>query len=246
MKIELVSFPFNLNETIKLSLISQIINSSEADLILFPGNTIGFISDLMRLREKITNKKTEAFLEITDFNSDFLRNNLVRLKSGEMKNLFTHQLFAESSEIEHNEFLCESLINEILTKRTFKIKNKKIILFQCGELNILRNLQNQKNKVEFRLFDNKILKGQFLKIIEGADIILNPIHTPMGNQGKMSKRRVFLSSSNRFYFSSSNSSPKFKNILSKGLQYAYCNGKAISSIYMEYTKKFVRRTYEIN
>ena len=51
---------------------------------------------------------------------------------------------------------------------------------------------------------NKYLKSKFDKILTETDIFINPSHTQMGNQGKMQKRREFLSQDGKIYCSVAN------------------------------------------
>ena len=102
---------------------------------------------------------------------------------------------------------------------------------QCGELNIIKNIQKEDNRPVFRFAQSKNLKERFDNLLNDTDIILNPIHTPMGNQGKMKKRREYLSDKNRYYFSTSqNGTREIKGekktipMDSAVLQYALHNG----------------------
>jgi hypothetical protein len=245
MNIDLISYLNNLSNKDRLALTTEIINNSNADLILFAGHTIGFVNDIEELRYRITNAKTEAILELKDINSGKFSNCLYRIKNGKLENMFSHQLFTQSIDIEGNYQLAEILINELSTRRTFKIKNKSFLVLQCGELNILRNLQSKNNKVEFRLSDNKYLKTQFEEILNKTNVILNPIHTPMGNQGKMTKRREFLSNKNKYYFSTSNTTENSNNLNAISLQYAYFNKKPLETQEIDCKNKFIRKSFKI-
>ena len=252
MKIDLISYVNELSDNVnllnkkRLELTIDLINSSTVDLILFSGHTIGFVNDIEELKNRITNTKTEVIFELKDINSKKINNCLYRIKRAQIQNMYTHQLFTESYEIEGNYQLAEILINELETKRSIKIKNKKFVILQCGELNILKNLQKQNNKVEFRLSDDKQLKERFHSILENADIILNPIHTPMGNQGKMLKRREFLTKNKKYYFSTSNTSTNSSNLNLSSIQYAFCNQKKLNPIHTELIEdNFIRRTFDI-
>ena len=138
-----------------------------------------------------------------------------------------NQLFSTSHEIEDNVELAQRLIYEFNSHRIQYIKKKNILIIQCGELNILKNFQNKKNEVAFRLYKNKALNTEFKKNLNNIDIIWNPMHSPMGNQGKMHKRRGFLSRRNNYYFSVSNTNSFKDRLDSKGLQYAYYDGNKI-------------------
>ncbi len=180
-----------------------------------------------------------------DSNSDKVKNCLYRVKNGKVENIYSHQLFTESIDIEGNYQLGEFLLNELTTKRCFKIKEKNFLILQCGELNILKNIQSNNNKVEFRLNEDKNLHVLFKQILKKTDVFLNPIHTPMGNQGKMAKRREFLSSDRKYYFSTSNTSKGSENLQANSLQYAYYNKKQIDALEIKCQDKFIRKVFEI-
>lgn len=245
MKIELVSYINKLTDSERLLATIEIINQSKADIVLFSGHTIGFVNDIQILRENITNTKTIVFFELKDINSGKISNCLFKISRGIIRQIYTHQLFTTSTEIENNEELADLFLNEILVHRQFKIKGIIFTIFQCGELNILKNIQSQNNKVEFRFSDNKILSKNFKQILDSTNVFLNPIHTPMGNQGKMSKRRIYLSKNNRYYFSTSNTDLQKSNLHLKSLQYAFFNGKVICHLNEKATKEYITRLFEI-
>ncbi len=245
MKIEVVSYLNGLSDKFRLKLTSDIINKSTADLILFSGHTIGRVNDINTLRTLISNKKTEVILELEDLNSGKIGNCLYHLKRGELKNLYTNQIFTQSKEIEGNYELADRLIHELETTRVLNIKGKSVLIIQCGEINILKNIQSANNRVDFRLKDKQSLENRFNKIIRESKIILNPIHTPMGNQGKMKKRREYLTKNNRYYFSACNTKKNSDNLNLKSLQYAYYNKKTLAEINKDITTNFISRTYSI-
>ena len=84
---------------------------------------------------------------------------------------------------------------------------------------------------------------RFEKLLEKTDIVLNPIHTLMGNQGKMHKRRELLSANNRFYFSVSHNGER--KMEAHSLQYAYHNGKVLNESNIEVTDDYQIRIYVI-
>jgi hypothetical protein len=243
--IEISSFVYGLSNKERLKLTEQIINESSADILLFSGHTIGFVNDIEILKNSITNKSTEVILELEDINSSKINNCLYRIEKGILTSLFTNQQFINSREIENNYQLAERFLHELETKRVLLINDLKVLIIQCGELNILRNFQTENNRVEFRLFDDKILKTRFRKIIKESNIILNPIHTPMGNQGKMNMRRIFLSKNKRYYFSASNTKENSDNLDLKSMQYAFYNGKPLTIKDVNYNKNSITRSFEI-
>lgn len=255
MNIELVSFRFNLSEMRRLELMINLVNLSQSDLILFCGHTLKNPYDLDVLNGCIENKNSFVLFEIKRvIESNFLnlRNCLYTIENGSINNLFTNQFFSTKDEIERNESLCERFINELETRRSFNVKGKNCLVLQCGEINIIKNLQKEGNRPIFRHYQRKDLEERFYNLINSSDIILNPIHTPMGNQGKMKKRREFLSADKKYYFSVSQNGKMERqdNIFeismdSSCLQYSFYNGMSIGASKSESTKDYQKRIFNI-
>ena len=119
-------------------------------------------------------------------------------------------------------------------------------------LEAIKNIQKEDNRPVFRLAQSKELKERFDNLLNDTDIILNPIHTPMGNQGKMKKRREYLSDKNRYYFSTSQNDTreikgKKKTIPmdSAVLQYALHNGIALQEERYDTTSLYTIRVFDI-
>lgn len=255
MEVELISYHQDLDTEKRLELTTNLINQSRADLIMFCGYTIADKSDLKKLSNNIENEVSTVLFEVDYMEeSKFLELNhcLYIIQNGAIHNLFTNQFFATSDEIEGNESLCERFINELETRRRFKVKRRNCLVFQCGEINIIKNLQKEGNIPVFRLQKRKDLEERFNNLLDNTDIILNPIHTPMGNQGKMEKRREYFSANNRFYFSASQNGTITRNdseyeisMESSCLQYAFYNGNAIEESDYESTEEYQKRTYKL-
>lgn len=244
-KLELVSFENGLSNKKRLELATEIINSTKSDILLFPGHTIGFVNEIEELRQIIKNSKTEVILELEKIGSSKINNCLYRITKGEIISLNTNQIFSTSDEIHNNFELASRLLFELEYKRYFKIKGKNVLILQCGEINILKNFQSENNRVEFRLSDDSEMNAKFKNILSRTDIVLNPIHSPMGNQGKMEKRRQFLSKNKKYYFSTSNTKPGSKNLSLSSLQYAFYNQKPIKELNIYKGVNFISRVYEI-
>ena len=129
----------------------------------------------------------------------------------------------------------------------FSVCRKHCLVLQCGELNILKNYQKEGNRVAFRVDNDPILEKRFSELLGQTHIVLNPIHSPMGNQPKLSKRRVFLSRNGRAYFSTSNAEDsKHLSLRYKSLQYALFDGKVLSELNNEESRTgYITRTFEI-
>lgn len=226
MKISLVSFYTNLQWNERISIVANIVNTSSADLIVFAGHTLRDHAALEQIKGLIKNIHTFVLLEVKKDQLGPMCSNkhsLYLIQHGETHSLHTHQMFATHEEIEGNVALAAHFLHELRQRRTFEIDERgKCLVLQCGELNILKNLQSDNNRVIFRLEDNQSLKKDFEDILQDVKYIINPIHTPMGNQGKMKKRREYLSARNKCYCSVSNSPNKeFNNVVT----YSYFNGK---------------------
>ncbi len=245
MRIQITSYISGLSDKDKFELTKEIVNNSTADLLLFSGHTIGFVNEIEKLKTSITNKETEVIFELKDINTEKIKNCLYHIKNGEIQNLYTNQLFAESVEIENNYQLADRLLYEFENKRKFNINKLSFLVIQCGEMNILKNIQSEENRVEFRLAEDEILNERFLKILKETDVFLNPIHSPMGNQGKIQKRREFLSQNEKYYFSTSNTKDDSKNLDLKSLQYAFYNGNELIEESKILTEKSISRIYKI-
>ena len=249
MIIQLVSYKASLRANSRLKHTAEIINSSKADLILFSGHTLASHLDVFELNSLIDNKTTTAILEVKENAISKLNpvcNSLFLLKNGVIKDMYTHQLFTDSSTINAYPEPGEHLMLELESRRCFDAANRNVIVLQCGENGILRNKQSEGNKAIFRFENDTELSSRFATILDNTHIVLNPIHSPMGNQGKMKKRREYFSDKNRAYFSTANFSDD-DSIYNKSLQYACINGIEQKPIEVNIGAKnaFIIRTFVI-
>lgn len=226
MKVQLVSFKKGSAWKRRLEQMIKIINDSDADLIMFNGRTLNDVSYLDQLESGVNNKRVFVLFEVEHSTKERHPYYLYKIQNGKIRSLNTKQLFADSSEIEGNEFLCERYLDELEAKRCFTVKGRKCLVLQCGENNIIKNSQSDDNRPGFRFEGRRDLKERFFILLEDTDIVLNPGHTPMGNQGKMKQRRILLSCNERYYFSVCNAEGKI-GFNSKRIVYGYYNGKEI-------------------
>ncbi len=255
MTLELISFRYNLTAPRRLELMIDLVNQSKADMMVFCGHTLKDQDDLCSLREQIRNVTSFVLFEVKqveDSNFLNLKNCLYYIENGIVHNMFTNQFFSTSGEINDNEPLCERFINELETRRRLNVKGHNCLVLQCGEINIIRNLQKEGNRPVFRHQRRTDLEDRFNNLIKNTQIVLNPIHTPMGNQGKMEKRREYFSDDNRYYFSvSQNGIMERKGINktilldSRRLQYAFFNGKSLDESLIDVTKDFQIRKFSM-
>lgn len=249
MIVQLVSYKSTLRADSRLQHTAEIINSSKADLILFAGHTLASHRDVDELNTLLDNNRTTAVIEVkkdTKSKSLPVYHSLFLLQNGVTKDIYTHQLFTDSKTIKAYPELGEHLMLELETRRNFSTANRNVSVIQCGENNILRNIQSEGNRAVFRFEDDAILNKRFADFLNNTDIILNPMHSPMGNQPKMRKRREFFSSNNRAYFSTSNYVDE-EAIYNKSVQYACINGKEQEPMDVEVGKRdsYIVRTFVI-
>ena len=249
MIVQLVSYKSTLRADSRLQHTAEIINSSKADLILFAGHTLASHRDVDELNTLLDNNMTTAVIEVKkDAKSKSLPvyHSLFLLQNGVAKDIYTHQLFTDSKTIKAYPELGEHLMLELETRRNFSTANRNVSVIQCGENNILRNIQSEGNRAVFRFEDDAILNQRFAAFLNNTDIILNPMHSPMGNQGKMRKRRELFSSNNRAYFSTANYVDE-EAIYNKSVQYACINGKEQNPVNVEIDKRYsyIVRTFVI-
>ena len=249
MVIQLVSYKTTLRADSRLQHTAEIINSSKADLILFAGHTLASHRDVDELNTLLDNNRTTAVIEVkkdTKSKSLPVYHSLFLLQNGVTKDIYTHQLFTDSKTIKAYPELGEHLMLELETRRNFSTANRNVSVIQCGENNILRNIQSEGNRAVFRFEDDAIMNQRFADFLNNTDIILNPMHSPMGNQGKMRKRRELFSSNNRAYFSTANYVDE-EAIYNKSVQYACINGKEQEPMDVEVGKRdsYIVRTFVI-
>ena len=249
MIVQLVSYKSTLRADSRLQHTAEIINSSKADLILFAGHTLASHRDVDELNTLLDNNMTTAVIEVkkdTKSKSLPVYHSLFLLQNGVAKDIYTHQLFTDSKTIKAYPELGEHLMLELETRRNFSAANRNVSIIQCGENNILRNIQSEGNRAVFRFEDDAIMNQRFADFLNNTDIILNPMHSPMGNQGKMRKRREFFSDNNRAYFSTANFEDE-ESIYNKSVQYACINGKEQEPMNVEVGKRnsYIVRTFVI-
>ena len=249
MIVQLVSYKSTLRADSRLQHTAEIINSSKADLILFAGHTLASHRDVDELNTLLDNNRTTAVIEVkkdTKSKSLPVYHSLFLLQNGVTKDIYTHQLFTDSKTIKAYPELGEHLMLELETRRNFSTANRNVSVIQCGENNILRNIQSEGNRAVFRFEDDAIMNQRFADFLNNTDIILNPMHSPMGNQGKMRKRREFFSDNNRAYFSTANFEDE-ESIYNKSVQYACINGKEQEPMNVEVGKRdsYIVRTFVI-
>jgi hypothetical protein len=227
----------------------DIVNAHEdLDIIVFPGWTLFDKTQLALVKKGVKNKNSLVIFEVW---KDHLfegnqRHQGYFIKNGILNDRDIIQKFADSKEIiKKGKDFMKSYLDEIKDKRIIEYKGRKICWLICGEVNVLRNIQKNSNKVEFRFPEDKELKKAFRKIYNETDVFVNPTHTIMGNQGKLARRREFLSRNKVFCSVSNADISKGQKLKSKSSQYLYKNGRAIDGKLLEENSRFILKEYDV-
>ena len=199
MKIQLFSFPekrfTNKERQSRVDFIIRKINDSDADFIMFSEHVLNRKEDLFLIGKRIKNRHISALFEITESKS-ISGNRLYLLKNNRIEDLETHQIFATSDKA--TEKNVELLIEEIEAHRQFKISGKSFLVIQCGENNILKG---NSGVARFRLQKKQELELRFSELLDSADVVLNPVHSPWKRQGCFLSRLRAFSDGGRYCFS---------------------------------------------
>lgn len=259
MKIQLVAFNDKSKWAKRLEMTTEIFNRSSADLILFSGNTLHNLNDLQLFENAITNKHTQAVVEVSNYHKDKsvkLKKALFYVHDGKLGNMFADQMFATANDIKNNSNLAQEFLSELQEKRRITIDGINFTILRCGEINIIACKQSEDNRPYFRFEDNRELSSTFNGILSKTDVFLNPVHTPMGNVKKLQQKKMFLSRSGRYCLSTNNFGPHDNNngktimtsINSTNIHYAYHNGMEIHPIeeYCDKNDLYKISTYEIS
>ena len=232
-----------------LDIFFDVVNAHEdLDIIVFPGWTL-LAEDLALVKRRIKNKKSLVLFEVWD---PRMRKQLgCFIKEGTLQpDKGIIQQFAESRN-DVDKVKLKKVFDQLRNERVLGYKGKNICWLMCGEINVMRNIQNNHNRVEFRLPDDRDLRETFKEICDATDIFINPTHTIMGNQGKLAQRRKFLSQRNKVFCSVSNADTAVlrkmaQKLTGKAAQYVYKDGREISGkLLPESNDRFVLKEYDV-
>lgn len=177
MVIKLVSFPswnrLSLQQRkTRISTIVEILNEKDADFVMFSEWVFNNKEDLNSVCQLVHNKEITALFELK-LSRGLVGNQLFLLQNGKIVDLNTHQIFIDHKDATEENI--ERLLEELEWHRQFMVGDKRFLVIQCGENNILKTQRGVKNKAEFRL-SNRNLKKRFDKVMDSVDVILNPVH----------------------------------------------------------------------
>lgn len=249
MIVQLVSFQCYERLTVKdrsfrIDTISRILNDTEADFVMFSMHVLKSKNDLFEIGRNVHNIKVTALLEL-DEGSDLRGNNLYLLQNGEI-NYLSNQLFSTSKDAIVTNI--EWLIEELSEHRIFEVADKRFLIVLCGENNILKG---STGTAEFRLQNRPDLKRRFAEILDGVDVVLNPVHSRWGRFGNYVCRMKKFSESKRYSFSSTQISDK--NQLARAKKYPGDNvthvvmhsKRRVTPVYTNEEENYLLQTFEI-
>ena len=132
MRVELVSLRNGITKKKRLNVVSDAINKSKSDLVLFCGHSVFDWNDCVELSEKLVNKDSIVLFEAKKVDeSTFLmrKNCLFRIEQGRLVNMFTNQFFASSKEIEGKSDFFSKLKVVVSKVKRLSCKNRKFGIF---------------------------------------------------------------------------------------------------------------------
>ena len=231
----------------------EILNSHpDLDLLVGAGYTIFSRSELEFILKGNRNNQTVALLETWKDSDGTFTHKGYAVQGKELLIKRTPQVFKTSEQISKNPDLMKEFFNELEAHRRLRIGNKSVTWLICGEINVLRNVQKDGNRVEFRIPHDRVLSDRFQRIFEETDIFVDPTHTVMGNQGKLSKRRAYLSAGGRTFCSTSNVDITDKDPVDikrklggRSVQYLWKNSRALDHDDIQHTDQLIFRTYSV-
>ena len=201
MIIKMVSYPSwnrlsSKQRKLRISTIVEILNKKDADFVMFSEWVLNNKEDLNSVCQLVHNEKVTALFELK-LSRGLVGNQLFLLQNGKIIDLKTHQIFSDHKDATEENI--ERLVGELERQRQFKVGEKRFLVIQCGENNILKTRRGVKNRAEFRL-QNRNLKKRFDKVIDSVDVILNPVHTKWGRFYDFTCRLYKFSEKNRCCF----------------------------------------------
>lgn len=238
MRIQVISFKSSL-ESNSVRDISEIINASDAELIVFSGAVNLRCSDITKLRSRITNRKPVAFL---DARGRDRYNSLYMLRDGKIKSLESKQMFSTSDDLKKDSSLAGEYIDELAKKRVVRVHGHKVMLMVCGENNIVvsRNPRTPEHFSEFRSKDSS-LESRFEGLIGKADIIVNPTHLINSRPWLYHERAEYFSANGRIYVMAANGN----DFSSPNIQYVYRDGQLQKPLCSSSSDSFLSTYYEV-
>lgn len=201
MVIKLVSFPSwnrlsSKQRKLRISTVVEILNEKDADFVMFSEWVFNNKEDLNSVCQLVHNEKVTALFELK-LSRGLVGNQLFLLQNGKIIDLKTHQIFSKHKDATEENI--ERLIDELERQRQFKVGEKRFLVIQCGENNILKTQRGVKNRAEFRL-QNRNLKKRFDKVIDSVDVILNPVHERWSRFYDLTCRLYKFSEKNKYCF----------------------------------------------
>ena len=252
MVIQLISFPFCVRFTkrirdFRIREICRIIEHSEADFIMFSPHALRSKMDLEHLNFCLSKQKAIALFEIKK-SLGLSGNRLYLLRDRELISMNPiGQLFSSANEASKD--MVSSLIGELESDgRTFVVGDKKFLVIQCGENNILKG---SSGVAEFRFGQYAELKKRFESVLRNVDVILNPVHTYWRRNGHFKSRIRKFSDKKRYCFSCTqmvdNQLTKARKSPTQNTTHiAMYNKKLISPVYTNSEEDYLVQTYNID
>lgn len=223
----------------------------DLDLLVGAGWTVFSEGELATILRINANQHTVTILETWTDSDGCLEHKGHAIQGSEVLVSRAAQVFATAGQINRHPELMPALLDEI-EARQLEVGGKSVAWLICGEINVLANAQADGNRPGFRFSKDPELAARWQRIFQRTDIFVNPTHTVMGNQGKLKRRREFLSAGGRTFCSVSNVDVTGRGIVDVKrllgqvpVQYFWRNGASQAPDGLEHTGEFVLRTYTL-
>lgn len=234
------------NETMLLEVLKS---CCELDLLVCAGWTLFSEAELGSVLEGASNMRAVVILETWRDPQGGFGHMGHAVRGNEVLVSRTPQAFATSEQLNGHPELVVSLLDEIERNRQFMVAGRRVTWLMCGELNVLTNEQRDGNRCAFRFADDPVLAARWQNVVDGTDIFVNPTHTVMGNQGKLAKRREYLSAGGRVFCSASNvlwdkDTARVERCLGlKSVQYFYEDGSPRDPVSVTHRDRYILRIF---
>ncbi len=221
----------------------------DLDLLVCAGWTLYSRHELQTVLHRNINQRTVVIFETWVDDSGAQDHRGYAIRGSEVLIDATPQVFATSHEINGDHGRMVALLDEIEARR-LNVAGKVVSWLICGEINVLKNTQSEGNRCDFRFADDARLMDRWRRVVAETDVFVNPTHTVMGNQGKLEKRRGYLSGDGRCFCSVSNVDIRGGDVGAarlrlghKPVQYFWCDGASVEPVREVRTGRSILREF---
>lgn len=149
MRVELVSLRNGITKKKRLNVVSDAINKSKSDLVLFCGHSVFDWNDCVELSEKLVNKDSIVLFEAKKVDeSTFLmrKNCLFRIEQGRLVNMFTNQFLLLLKKLKGTSCCVSILLMNLKINVVFESKARNA--WPCNAVRLISLRTSRKNPID--------------------------------------------------------------------------------------------------